>query len=90
MNRGMFSSYHSASSVDACDSCFGHVGSRDPFKPPINLLTCASCKRVKYCSKVKTLIFKTPTELKTLTVARNVSELRGRSIISRSAYCMHQ
>ena len=45
------------SSLDACDNCFGCVGSSDPFKPPVNLLTCASCKRVKYCSKASTLPF---------------------------------
>ncbi|KAL2058064.1 hypothetical protein ABVK25_001682 [Lepraria finkii] len=39
------------SAVDVCDNCFAWVGSNDPFRAPIELSVCGSCKAVKYCSK---------------------------------------
>ena len=80
---------YSASAIDACDSCFAPVVSVDPFKPPIKLHTCASCKRVKYCSKASILSSQDSGKELSSDNLRGANEPHGNVTTRMSAQCMY-
>ena len=78
----------SESTENTCDSCFAWVGLSDPFKTPVKLLSCVSCKAVKYCSKASSSLLCKWRNLGSV-IARCANGLLGEGIIKRSARCRH-